>query len=129
MADTDVKSNPRLLAYRGEARKILRDKINAEAALDEIEQIESKLHSKAGKLSAPAVGALKAVLESKWKRVAKILPDIKAVEHDPGEHAEKLARDQLNLRLAELYAAAHSRIDGPGSTGVVQPPESPATTH
>lgn len=114
MADSDIKSNPRLLAYRGEARAILRDKVKADEALDDIAKTERILADGYETLSAPQVGALKAVLESKWKRVAKALPDLKSVEHEPGEHAERLTRDQMAHELALLHARVAGRLHGRG---------------
>ena len=128
MSDVPQRS-PKLAKYRGEYRKDLREKLNAEQAIEEIGALENQLSTGAGTLSAAAVGALKTVLESKWKKVAKILPDLKSVERETGETAEQLAREALNVRLAELHAAAHSRVNGSGSTGIIPAPESGTTTH
>lgn len=128
MTDSPHKS-PRLAAYRGEYRKNLREKIDADGALADIEKVNKKIKAKWKSLEPAQVGALKLLSDNSWRKLGKLLPDLKAVEHDPGEHAENLARDQMNVRLAELYAAAHSRIDGRGSGGVVPADDSPATTH
>lgn len=124
MAEGAHKS-PRLAAHRGEYRKILRDKLDAEKALEEIQCVEDQINSEWRELAPAQVGALRVLLESKWRKVNKFLPDPKAVEHDPGEYSEQLARDQLNARLAELYATANSRLDGRGSEGVADADATP----
>jgi hypothetical protein len=115
MSDSDIKSSPRLAAYRGEARQILREKLKAEEALADIEKTEQLLADNYKTLSAPQVGALRAVLESKWRKVAKILPDLKAVEHEPGENAERLTRDQMQHELTVLHARVAERMHGRGT--------------
>lgn len=111
MADSDIKS-PRLNKWRGETRAVLREKVKAEEALDSIAEIEGMLRDKHSELGPAQVGALKAVLDSKWKRVAKALPDLKSVEHEPGEHAEQLTRDQMAHELALLHARVSERMHG-----------------
>ena len=128
MADTPQRS-PRLAAYRGEYRKNLREKIDADGALADIEKVNKKIKAKWKTLDPAQVGALKLLSDNSWRKLGKLLPDLKAVEHDPGEYAENLARDQMNARLAEIYATAHSRIVGRGSDGAVPADDSPSTTH
>lgn len=128
MADGAHKS-PRLAAHRGEYRKILREKINAEDALEEISHVEQQIKSKWESLAPAQVGALKVLLESKWRKVNKFLPDPKALEHDPGEYAEALARDQLNVRIAELYARVDSRAHGRGGEGIAGANAGSDSTH
>jgi hypothetical protein len=128
MADTPQRS-PRLAAYRGEYRKNLREKIDADGALADIEKVNKKIKAKWKSLEPAQVGALKLLSDNSWRKLGKLLPDLKAVEHDPGEHAENLARDQMNVRLAEIYAAAHSRIDGRGSGGALPLDVGSKSTH
>jgi hypothetical protein len=102
--------------------------IKAEELLESLEVIRAEALTKK-KLNANRVGALKLAADIAYRQLAKVLPDVKAVEHDPGEHTEKLARDQINARLAELYAATHSRIDGSGSAGTALITGSETKTH
>ena len=128
MADEHVKNSSRLAAWRGERRTELRNMIKAEELLESLEVIRTEALGKK-KIAANRVGALKLAADIAYRQLAKVLPDVKAVEHDPGEHTERLARDQINARLAELYAATHSRIDGSGSTGTALVIGSEAKTH
>lgn len=128
MADIPQRS-PRLAGFRGEYRKNLREKIDADGALADIEKVNQKIKAKWKSLEPAQVGALKLLADNSWRKLGKLLPDLKAVEHDPGEHAEALARDAMNVRLAELYATAHSRIDGRGSAGALSSDAGSESTH
>lgn len=129
MADHQTEKDGHLHNWRGARRQSLREKIKAEALLDDLELIRKQCMDKADSMTANHVGALKLAADIAAKQLAKVLPDVKAVEHDPGEHTEKLARDTLNVRIAELYAAANSRVDGRGSAGALSPDDGSATTH
>lgn len=129
MADQQTEKDGHLHNWRGARRQSLREKIKAEALLDDLELIRKQCMDNAPTMTANQVGALKLAADIATKQLSKVLPDVKAVEHDPGEHTEKLARDTLNVRIAELYARANSRIDGRGSAGALPSDDSPATTH
>lgn len=126
MADSQIEKSPRLAAWRGETRKILRDKLKAEKAIDDLDLVNETVRTLWNDLSAPQVGALKLLADNAWRKLAKVLPDLKAVEHDIGENAEKLTRDAVNERLAALHAGADRRLNGrrgEGSAGVDDRPE------
>ncbi len=129
MADEHVKNSSRLAAWRGVRREELRNLVKAEKLMISMERIRIKAERRSKEMTANEVGALKLSLDAARYQLGKVLPDVKAVEHDPGEHTERLARDQINARLAELYAATHSRIDGSGSTGTAIVTGSETKTH
>ena len=128
MADNPEQRSARLNEWRGVQRQELRNMIKAEQLLADLENIRAQAQGPK-KLSPAKVGALKLAADIACKLLTKVLPDVKAVEHDPGEHTEQLAREQLNLRIAELYALATSRLNGSGGAGTLQAPESGPTTH
>jgi hypothetical protein len=111
------QQSPRLAAWRGESRKILRDKLKAESAIEDLDMVNETVKAKWSDLNPAQVGALKLLADNAWRKLAKVLPDVKAVEHDIGENAEKLTREALNERLAALHAGANRRLDGRGSEG------------
>lgn len=129
MSDSPVEKSPRLQAWRGETRKVLRDKLKAERAIDDLDMVNDTVRTKWGELSAPQVGALKLLADNAWRKLAKVLPDVKAVEHDVGENTEKLTRDLLNERLAALHAGARRRLDGRGSAGSAESDDGTSTAH
>jgi hypothetical protein len=129
VTDSPVEKSTRLQAWRGETRKILRDKLKAESAIDDLDMVSATVKAKWEELSAPQVGALKLLADNAWRKLAKVLPDVKAVEHDVGENAEKLTRDVLNERLAAIQSRANRRIDGRGSEGSAGDHDGTGATH
>jgi hypothetical protein len=95
----------------------LREAIQAEKLLSDLEVIRKRAMRTAKKMSANEVGALKLSADIACRQLAKVLPDVKAVEHDPGEHAENLTREALNERLAAIFAGVRERLDGRRSAG------------
>lgn len=127
MAEPKTERDGHLHNWRGARRQSLREQIKAEKLLEDLETIRQRAMTE--QLTAIQVGALKLAADIACKQLAKVLPDVKAVEHDPGEHTEKLTRDLLNERLAALQRRADSRIDGRGSEGSAAPDADAATTH
>lgn len=117
MADPQTEKDGHLHNWRGARRKTLREMIKAEQLLTDLEVIRKRAKRNAKKMSANEIGALKLAADIACRQLAKVLPDVKAVEHDPGEHAERLTREALNERLAALQSRANSRLDGRGSEG------------
>ena len=117
MADSQTQKDGHLHNWRGARRQSLREQIKAETLLTDLEVIRQRAMDNASEMTANEVGALKLAADIACKQLAKVLPDVKAVEHDPGEHAEKLTRDLLNERLTLLQSGADRRLDGRGSTG------------
>ena len=116
MADSPSRS-PRLAAWRGENRKILREKLNAEGAIEDIALVDKTVRDNWKTVEPAQVGALKLLADNAWRKLAKVLPDVKAVEHDVGENAEEMTRERLNERLAAIVGRANRSTDGRGSTG------------
>lgn len=129
MSDKQNEKDGHLHNWRGARRQTLREQIKAESLLTDMELIRKQCMENAQNMTANHVGALKLAADIAAKQLAKVLPDVKAVEHDPGEHTERLQRDALNVRIAELYAAANSRIDGRGSAGALPADAGAEATH
>lgn len=107
----------------------LREQIDAEKCLETIGEVEKVLAEQWESIGRNQVAALKLRVDAAFKKLAKILPDVKAVEHDPGEHAEELTRERINERLAELYARTNSRANGRGGEGAAVSDSDASTTH
>jgi hypothetical protein len=129
VTDKQTEKDGHLHNWRGARRQSLREQIKATDLLTDMELIRKQCMENAPTMSANHVGALKLAADIAAKQLAKVLPDVKAVEHDPGEHTERLQRDTLNVRIAELYAAANRRLDGRGSSGTVSGDIGAESTH
>ncbi len=129
MAEKETERDGHLHNWRGARRQSLREQIKAEKLLGDLEVIRQRAMDNAKDMTANEVGALKLAADIACKQLAKVLPDVKAVEHDPGEHAEKLTRDLLNERLAALQSRANRRLDGRGSEGSAPAADTAGSTH
>ncbi len=67
-----------------QAKQDMRDKISftkTMKSIDEAEKVLLDMVKSDEEISNGKVGALKALLDSKWKKINKRLPDLKAIEH------------------------------------------------
>lgn len=101
---------------RSKWRNKLRDRIEPSALIDDLLDIAAILHEKqtsqdkpANKLHAVRVGALKAAADIKLRLLAKVLPDIKAVENDIGEHALDVSDKELDERIRRISNELENR--------------------
>lgn len=129
MADSPIERSRRLQSWRGETRKILRDKLNAEKAIDDIALVDKTVREKWQRMSAPQVGALKLLADNSWRKLAKVLPDVKAVEVDIGEHSEESDRDVLLNRIAALHRRATERLERQRAEGAPASSDGSGATH
>ena len=108
-------------------RNKLRDRLNPAALIDDLLDIaavlQEKQHSEdkpANKLHAVKVGALKAAADIKLRLLAKVLPDLKAVENDIGENVINVSDAELDRRIEQLKrqleAGPHPAPRGEGQT-------------
>jgi len=82
-------------ALKAEAHEVMRDKMGFASALNAISQCEKKLTEMAEADKEPSngrIGALRTVLDSKWKRIDKILPSLQSTKIEgSGENGELIA--------------------------------------
>jgi len=101
---------------RTRKRDELRSQIDGKALLEDIADIARILHAKEAphdKLHAVKVGALKAAADIKLRLLGKVLPDVKAVEVDKGEHWLSVSDAELDERIEQLRSQLESRTDPP----------------
>lgn len=101
MSDLHTKkaTTKRAQALREESKLAMREKISFTKTLNAIGDVEDKLKEMALGDAEPSngrVGALRTLLDSKWKRMDRILPPMKAVEitgddGGPINHSVKVA--------------------------------------
>lgn len=103
------KTSAQRLRERLERRATIRDKITEklQADLDRLTGIQERLKVAGPNLAARQIQALKLECEIIFKKLAKILPDEKVVEHDLGDNVVgQLTDDELESRVAELLRKA-----------------------
>lgn len=113
-------------------RKKLRERIPVAKLLRDVEEIADVLYGKQGpydatsdkakveKLHAVRVGALKASADLKLKLIAKVLPDLKAVEHELGDSFDNVTEQELDERI--------ERVKRQLETGTTAPPRGEGET-
>ena len=93
------------LEKRARTRELFSDK--APGDVERLEAIQVRLKEAGPNLSPRALQALKLEIETIFRKLAKILPDEKVVEHDIGENvAGSISDDELDTRIAELLRKA-----------------------
>jgi hypothetical protein len=93
------------LEKRAAARELFAQK--APEDVKRLEEIQVRLRDCGPTLTSRALSALKLEIETIFRKLAKILPDEKVVEHDIGENvATSLTDDELDSRITELLRQA-----------------------
>lgn len=90
MAVRSKSMTKRAQALRAENQQAMREKIANTQTVNQITKIEDELYD-LSQLEAPnngRVGALKAVLDSKWKRIECILPKLSAIDLNAAINAD-----------------------------------------
>ena len=101
---------------RGEMRK----KVSFTKAMTRISLCEKELITKCDEITSPKVAALKAVMDSCWKKVDKHLPNLQSVEGTIDvNHYD--AREMSDSELASIAAGS--------STGASEQTEGEKVTH
>ncbi len=85
MTDSKARKTPskRALAMKAEARKVMREKIDFGQALTDIGKMENtlaELIKGEAEISNARIGAIRTFLDSKWKRIDRVLPPLKSLE-------------------------------------------------
>lgn len=73
----------RKTALKAEAQEVMREKLSYAKTLASIVSTENALQDMMTAEEEPSnarIGAARTLLDSKWKRINKILPDLKAIE-------------------------------------------------
>ena len=99
----------------------LRDKLSFARALNMIEQCEAELMDMGkpqvlisedtgeeyvvpGRTDAARVAALKTVMDSNWKKIAKLLPDAKVIDQIAQEAGRQLDSEEMKRKLMSYFA-------------------------
>lgn len=106
MSDNDMHR------IRRETRRKLRERIDGAQALDTLTAIDKELAERGREMKAVEMGAMKLRVEIARTKLDKVLPDLKAVEHEIGESLAELADSELESRLAQLIGKART-VDAP----------------
>ena len=81
---SDSKAQKRITGIKEAYKEERRNQISFTKTLKSIDDIELKLWTAFIADEEPSngkIGAAKALLDSKWKKMNKLLPDLKAIEH------------------------------------------------
>jgi len=80
-------------------KEAMREKMSFTKTLKSIDEAEDSIAALAKAEDEPSnarIGAYKALLDSKWKKMDRLLPALKAIEHT-GVDGEKLVPDSIRL--------------------------------
>ena len=83
MARQNTRPGKRAKALIEESREAMRQRMSFGQTLSDIERAEDNLFEMIDAEIDPSsarVGAIKAILDSKWKRIDRLLPPLKAIE-------------------------------------------------
>jgi len=83
----------------------MREKLSFTQTIIQIDNLEDEILNLArseGEITNGAVSAFTAVLNSKWKKINKLLPDIKAIEHvvEHKPNVEECSEEELEAIIA-----------------------------
>lgn len=101
---------------RRETRRKLRERIDGAEALETLGEIDHELATRGKEMKAVEMGALKLRVEIARTKLDKVLPDLKAVEHEIGESLAELADAELESRLALLLGKTRTPATSAGET-------------
>ena len=105
-----MEGSKRLRAWRDERRRVLRQKIDAEKALDSIDLVDQTVREKWQDMTPAQVGALRLMADNAWRKVDKFLPSPKTVENEPVEY-DDIDRASIARELADIRARLAGRRD------------------
>lgn len=120
-----TKTSAQRLRERLERRATVRDKIteHLQRDLERLVEIQEYLKTAGRNMASRQVSAAKLECEIIFKKLAKILPDEKVVEHDIGDNVVgQLTDDELDSRVADLLRKA-GVVRAPAAAGTSEDPK------
>ena len=100
---------------RRDRRRVMREQIDGDAAIADLKDIETTLRAKGETITSNELGALKLRAEIQRVKLAKVLPDLKSVEHDIGDGFAELSDTDLDQRITQLLSQAGIALSAPGA--------------
>lgn len=96
----------------------IRELINGLDAIKSLNAIDQVLEVRGAHISKNEVAALALRVRIQFGKLAKVLPDLKSVEHNHQDAASRLADDEIRSRIAQLFGKARTPTPdaGTGST-------------
>lgn len=103
-----IQNTKRAIAMRERAKDEMRHKISVTKALTRIALCEKELLSKCDEITGSTVAALRAVMDSNWKKIDKHLPNLQSVQMSGSINIT----DERELTDDQLLDIATGRSEG-----------------
>lgn len=86
----------------------IRELINGLDAIRSLNAIDQVLQARSEDITKNEVAALSLRVRIQFGKLAKVLPDLKSIEHNHQDAVTRLADDELRARLAQLLGKARA---------------------
>lgn len=95
----DNRGNKRKQKLKAESQDVMRERLCFSATLNVIDEIEDQMYQMVQDedLDTPRIQAMKVLLDTKYRRINKLLPDLKAVEQSVNHSGDLFKEINLNV--------------------------------